>query len=227
MAQVWVLVWEVGCNGVVSTSILACSYHTDANLNSMILRVIGRTFIATGVLILLFLGYQLFGTTLITDQHQETLGADLKVTASDPLPTIEQPADLGEGVALIQIPRIEVKKIVVEGIGVEDLKKGPGHYPGLAYPGQKGNVVISGHRTTYGGPFYRLDEVAVGDEIKLTDRAGATFIYRVSQTKIVRPDDKTIVVPTDEAKLTLTTCHPRFSARQRLIVIADLLGAAL
>lgn len=190
----------------------------------MILRVVGRTFIAAGVLILLFLGYQLFGTTLITDQHQQALAEELRVTPAEPLPTKEQPPDLGDGVALIEIPKIDVKKIVVEGVRVEDLKKGPGHYPGLSFPGEKGNVVISGHRTTYGGPFYRLDELTIGDQIKLTDRAGQTFIYRVSQTKIVRPDDLSVVVQTTEAKLTLTTCNPRFSARQRLIVVSDLIG---
>ncbi|MEO7803775.1 MAG: sortase [Actinomycetota bacterium] len=191
----------------------------------MILRVVGRTFIATGILILCFLGYQLFGTTLITDQHQKTLAADLKVTAAEPLPTKELPPELGEGIALIEIPKIAVKKIVVEGVEVEDLKKGPGRYPGLSFPGEKGNVVISGHRTTYGGPFYRLDELTVGDDIKLTDRAGTTFTYRVTETKIVRPNDLTVVVQTTESKLTLTTCNPRFSARQRLIVVADLQGA--
>jgi len=183
----------------------------------VILRTIGRLFISTGVLILLFLAYQLFGTNVITDRHQQALAAEFEA-----LPTsAPSKPDIGDGMALIEIPKIEVKQVVVEGVEVEDLKKGPGHYPTTSLPGEQGNVVISGHRTTYGAPFYRLDELKVGDEIRLSDRE-TTYVYRVTETKIVRPGDLTVVVPTEDARLTLATCNPRFSARQRLIVVAAL-----
>ncbi len=191
----------------------------------MILRAIGRTFIATGVLILLFLGYQLFGTNFVTKQHQQSLTADFTKTLTEP-PVVapEEPApDFGDGIAVIRIPKIGVDHVVVEGIGVETLKKGPGHYPDTAFPGHFGNVVISGHRTTYGAPFYKLDELVVGDEIKLVDREG-TYKYVVSESKIVAPTDLSVVTESTESKLTLTTCHPRFSARQRLIIVATLIG---
>lgn len=191
----------------------------------MVLRTVGRLFIATGVLILLFLGYQLFGTNLVADQHQQALAEDFE-SEPPPLPDAPpEPPDVGDGVARIEIPKIDMSWIVVEGVSVTALKKGPGHYPGTALPGETGNVVISGHRTTYGAPFFRLDELQVGDRLQVHTRT-ETYIYEVSETKIVAPTDLSVVVPTDEARLTLTTCHPRFSARQRLIVVAELLPPA-
>lgn len=187
------------------------------------LRAIGRTFIALGLLIFLFLIYQLFGTNLVTNHDQKQLFNGLKRAWAEPAQTH---VEIGDGVALIQIPKIGVERVVVEGIGIEDLKRGPGHYPGTSFPGEKGNVVISGHRTTYGAPFYRLDELQPGDEIRLTDRLDRLSVYKVTEQKIVRPTDLTVVVPSDDARLTLTTCNPRFSAKQRLIIVASLVGSA-
>jgi len=187
------------------------------------LRILGKIFISTGVLILLFLAYQLFGTNVVTDNHQKGLAEDFQRTiASGPdLPVASAEPDFGDAVAKIEIPKIDVDWYVVEGVGVDQLKRGPGHVPGMAMPGEKGNVVISGHRTTYGAPFHRLDETAVGDVIRLRSRSGL-FIYRVSEVKIVQPTDLSVVVPTEDARLTLTTCHPKFSAAKRLIVVAAL-----
>lgn len=193
-------------------------------LPQMVLRVIGRVFIVTGLLILLFLGYQLWGTNFVADRHQKALAQEFQPQSS-PEPTQPAPSpirpDVGDGVARIQIDKIGVDWIVVEGVSVSVLKKGPGHYPGTALPGQTGNVVVSGHRTTYGAPFFRLDEVKVGDIIKLHTRTDS-FDYRVIESKIVAPTDLSVIVTTQESRLTLTTCHPRFSARQRLIVVAEL-----
>lgn len=189
----------------------------------MILRVVGRLFIGAGMLILLFLAYQLWGTNLVAERHQRELAAGLDEALFAPVDpdATPPPLELGDGIARIQMPKIEVDWIVVEGVSVSQLKKGPGHYPGTAYPGEKGNVVVSGHRTTYGAPFFRLDELKVGDTIRLVARNG-TFSYKITESKIVAPTDLTVVVPSDDSRLTLTTCHPRFSARQRLIVVASL-----
>ena len=94
-------------------------------------------------------------------------------------------------------------------------------------PGQLGNSAIAGHRTTYGQPFFRLDEVAVGDEIVLTTVQGR-FVYRMTGSEVVGPDRSDVVATTDPtvARLTLTTCHPRYTAAQRLILYADLDTAA-
>lgn len=192
-----------------------------------ILQGIGRVFITVGLLVLSFLAYQLWGTNAVTNKTQQALAAQLpkpgEISPSATGSAGRPAAESGTGVAKIRIPEIGVDRVVVEGVSEADLKKGPGHYPGTAFPGETGNVVISGHRTTYGAPFYRLDELKPGDEITLEDASG-TYKYRVTEKKVVSPTDLSVVVPSTEPRLTLTTCHPRFSARQRLIVIAALEG---
>jgi sortase A len=186
----------------------------------MALRAIGRGFIGLGTLILLFLLYQLVGTNLVTGRQQKALASEVKEEWATGV--AEAPV-LGNGMALIKIPKIGVDAVVVEGVEVEDLKKGPGHYPDTALPGQLGNMVISGHRTTYGAPFYRLDELKPGDEITVFDARGP-YTYRVTESKVVLPTEIGVIAPSSDARLTLTTCHPRFSAAKRLIVVAQLEG---
>ena len=123
--------------------------------------------------------------------------------------------------AIIRIPRIGVEKAVVEGVGVPDLKKGPGHYPTTPLPGQPGNAAIAGHRTTYGAPFYHLDELGNGDRIEVTTRQGE-FTYEVTDKRVVKPSQSEVLDPTTDNRLTLTTCNPRFSASQRLVVVSKL-----
>jgi sortase A len=127
----------------------------------------------------------------------------------------------GDPVARLEIPRIGVDEIVVSGVGVEDLKKGPGHYPQTPLPGQPGNTAIAGHRTTYGAPFFSIDEVAPGDEIIATTFAGR-FVYRVTGTVVVSPTDVGVIAGTADARLTLTSCHPLYSAADRIVVTAQL-----
>ena len=185
------------------------------------LLVIGRVFVGLGTFVLLFVAYQLLGTNLVTNNEQKALAAELQTQWMSNV--VEETPDLGEGVALIKIPKIGVDRVVVEGVSVPDLKKGPGHYPGTAMPGQIGNTVISGHRTTYGAPFNRLDELKVGDEILVYDRTGP-FKYIVSENKIVSPTAVEVLNTSSDARLTLTTCHPKFSAKERLIIVAQLEG---
>jgi sortase A len=186
----------------------------------MALRAIGRGFIGLGTLILLFLLYQLVGTNFVTGREQKALASEVK----DQWATgVAEAPVIGNGMALIKIPKIGVDAVVVEGVEVEDLKKGPGHYPETALPGQLGNMVISGHRTTYGAPFYRLDELKVGDEITVFDAKGP-YTYKVTESKVVLPTEIGVIAPSSDARLTLTTCHPRFSAAKRLIVVAQLQG---
>jgi len=128
-------------------------------------------------------------------------------------------------VAKIEIPRIGVDWIVVEGVEVADLRKGPGHYPGTALPGVRGNVAIAGHRTTYGAPFQDINELDPGDEIILTSVTGR-YVYRVTGTQIVSPSETSVLAPSEEPILTLTSCHPEYSARERIIVSAAFDAAA-
>ncbi|MEX2323759.1 MAG: sortase [Acidimicrobiia bacterium] len=129
----------------------------------------------------------------------------------------------GDALGRISAPKIGLDWVVVEGVGVPDLRKGPGHMPGTPMPGQYGNSVISGHRTTYGGPFNRIDELDPGDRITVETLIG-THTYEVVSSEIVGPTHTWVVKHRDGAWLTLTTCHPKLSSQQRLIVFAKLIG---
>jgi sortase A len=134
----------------------------------------------------------------------------------------------GKGLAVIDIPKIQLEnKVVVEGVGRDELRKGPGHVPSTVPPGQPGTFGVSGHRTTYGAPFYRLDELEKGDTITVVTRE-AIYTYTVTRTAVVRPTETQVLDNVRgsnggvKATITLTTCHPRYSARQRLVVFGDL-----
>ncbi len=212
---------------------------------------VGRGLIAAGVLILLFVAYQLWGTGIQEARSQNQLENEFNdIIATAPAPTTVAPTttraaptsaavataptttvaattvpppDVKEGdpLARIEIPKIGVDKIVVAGVALSDLRKGPGHYPNTPLPGQLGNAAIAGHRTTYGAPFFRVDELAAGDEIIVTTVQG-TFRYLVTEIKIVKPTDFSVLDPTPDATLTLTSCNPRYSSRQRIVVKARL-----
>jgi sortase A len=195
---------------------------------------VGQLMITLGVIVLLFVVYEVKYTNLYTHDQQRALGKDLEQTWAAPPPqaTLAAYKD-GEGIARIFLPTLGKKEmhVVVEGVSREDLKKGPGHYPGTDLPGALGNMVISGHRTTYGAPFNRLDEVHVGDPIVIETRT-EFFTYRVIRSFVVPPSavGETNHVPNQpntkptQRLLTLTTCNPKYSARTRLVVRAELLS---
>jgi sortase A len=192
---------------------------------------VGSSLIILGFLIFLFVGYQLWGTGIEAAQSQNRLENKFSQTAQTTVPTSEpvpspDPVviDNGDPMALLEIPTLGVTKYVVAGVETDDLKKGPGHYPYTPFPGELGNAAIAGHRTTYGEPFRPLDDLNPGDPIIVTDLLGRRFVYLVTEQLIVQPEDSWVVNTVDPtvAKLTLTTCHPEFSARQRLIVFATL-----
>ncbi len=273
--------------------------------STKILGGLGKGFISTGVLILLFVAYQLWGTGIQEAQAQDALRSDFEETLEQaqlllpsPLTTAapfvigeenddsgnaeaevesdgedaeqetddEEPAEIpdewlkllfpegGEEVATIEIPKIGVNKVVVEGVQVADLRKGPGRYSSTAVPGESGNAAIAGHRTTYGAPFHDIDKLLPGDEIVVTNILGR-FTYEViaqpttdrvgfcesfvpgDQSEsgldgegefghfIVDPRDTCVLDDWGDDRLTLTACHPKFSARQRIVVSAQLVGA--
>jgi LPXTG-site transpeptidase (sortase) family protein len=128
----------------------------------------------------------------------------------------------GDPLTRIEIPSINVDTIVVQGTSPSALRAGAGHYPNTPLPGQKGNVAIAGHRTTYGRPFNRINELKPGDPIILTTPV-ARYTYIVSRPPwITTPYDWSVIAPTPDAELTLTACHPKGSANQRIIVRAKL-----
>lgn len=124
----------------------------------------------------------------------------------------------GDSLTRVRIPAIGVDTVVVEGTTPSALRAGAGHYPQTPLPCEGGNVGIAGHRTTYGRPFADLDRLKPGDTIELTTPIGGC-VYQVSKDPfIVSPTDLSVIDPTGERSLTLTTCNPKGSAAQRLIV---------
>ena len=196
-----------------------------------VLGAMGRTCITLGTLLLLFVVYQLWGTGIREAQAQNRLETDFErlldegdvpTTTPDPQTVPSIPAQPeGEVTAVIEIPEIGLEKHVVEGVSVADLKKGPGHYPESPLPGQEGNAAIAGHRTTYGAPFNRIDELEQGDEIFVQTLQGR-FRYVVKEQQIVSPSQVEVLEDKGDNRLTLTACHPKYSARQRIVVVAML-----
>jgi sortase A len=195
-----------------------------------LLSALGAILTGAGVLILLFVGYQLWGTGLYTSRQQgqleskfkAQLEADASTTSTTLNPVNLPPAPpTGEFVAHLKIPKIGLDQYVVQGVGLGDLRKGPGHYPETPLPGEQGNAAIAGHRTTYGAPFNRLGELVDGDELQVTTLKG-NFTYKVARVHVVKPSQVEVLNPTPAPTLTLTTCHPKYSAKERLIVVASL-----
>jgi sortase A len=213
-----------------------------------VLRTLGKLLISVGTGVLLFVAWTLWGTGLSTDRAQAGLEEDFAL--QDPIAArdlsregVESVGvddsfkpDRGEAVFRIVIPVLDVREMVVEGVDTESLRKGPGHYPDCrrgftkplctdqeeVWPGEVGRVIISGHRTTYGAPFYDIDRLREGNEVRLETKWG-DFTYEVTGSEIVPPNAQDIATPiSDEPELVLTTCNPRFSAAERLIVSARL-----
>lgn len=184
-----------------------------------VLRFTGWTLIAAGFLVVAFILYELLATGFVTSRYQRELRQELGEVARALPGEPEPPPVPGGAVGIIRIPEIELDMAVVEGTDPEQLKKGPGHYPGTSLPGRAGNVGIAGHRTTYARPFWALDRLEAGDRIYLDTRRGR-FIYRVQWSRVVTPDRVEVLDRTPRPTLTLTTCNPKFSAAQRLIVRA-------
>jgi sortase A len=214
-------------------------------------QVLGWTLIWSGLFIFGYLGWQLYGTDWVNRGVQEEAASELESEleqSSPPAPETfdpsvflgpdielppdtpevveffaEEPAAVGDSFAFLSIPKLGLEEVVVyEGVDRETLKKGPGHMGNTPLPGQPGNAVISGHRTTYGRPFFDFDLLEVGDRVEIETGVG-THVYEVRETQIVAPTDVWVTDDREGGWLTMTTCHPKFSARQRLIVWAEMI----
>jgi len=132
---------------------------------------------------------------------------------------------LGIVVGRLEIPAINLDDMIREGVDLSVIDRGVAHWSGTADPGGAGNVVLAGHRTTHSAPFLDLDKLEPGDDIYVTGIGGRIATYRVVETLIVTPADMWIVDPTDTPMLTMFACHPKGSARQRIVVRAELVDA--
>ena len=194
-----------------------------------LIRSMGELCITAGLVLMLFVTYELWGTGRYTDGQQDRLGDELQKDWRANVTT--ERVKLGKGLAVLRVPRFgkKFRYVVIEGVDREDLRKGPGHYPGTALPGQVGNFVVSGHRTTYSAPFNRLGELDRGDKI-LIDTRDQQYVYRVTDRKIVKPSDVEVTLPVpfhpkrkpSQRLMTLTTCHPKYSAAERMIIFTEL-----
>ncbi len=129
--------------------------------------------------------------------------------------------DAGDALGRLSMPRLGIAHVAVDGTRAAELRRGPGFYEGNPLPGTGGTVAVAGHRTTYGAPFRRIDELRRGDRVVVTMPYGR-FEYRVERTRIVAPSATWVVRRTDHERLVLTACHPLYSAAQRIVVFARL-----
>jgi len=219
-------------------------------LVSRIFRRIGQSMIILGMLTLLFVIYQLWGTGLLTARYQEGLEDDFEelveqveeIESSPEEVTTEGDPELdlaefiwrpeGEAIAQLSIPALNLSKTVVAGVGVEALRKGPGHYSHTPLPGMPGNSALAGHRTTWGAPFGRINDLEPGDEINVQTIQGS-FTYQVVEQMggkghfIISPYRLDVLeqdFDTYPDRLTLISCHPKLTARNRIVVVAELIS---
>jgi sortase A len=250
-----------GGAGGTATAVRPKQQRGTGDYVRMGVRGVGQTLITAGLVILLFVVYEVWVTNIFADRKQHQVAQKLQQqwdSGQDPLQgktKLDLPAGTqvqlpaGEGFANLYIPEFgkDYAKTIVEGVDANDLEEGPGHYPGTAIPGQVGNFAVAGHRVGKGEPFLNLDQLKAGDPI-VVETADTWFIYTVlgdaatgdptvtdptlgiPGREIVSPSDVGVVAPvpddpgaTPTQKLiTLTTCHPKYTANQRMIIHGDL-----
>jgi sortase A len=215
-----------------------------------VIRIVSTVLILAGGLLLLDAGltvvWQEPVSAIYGRINQGRLGGDLKELETTPLPPLERRAlqrlpdddkrlaflartfrrraKDGEAVGRIRIPRIGANYVVVDGTKAGDLRKGPGLYEQTPFPGAGGTTAIAGHRTTYGAPFRRVDQLKQGNRIIVTMPYGE-FTYTVERLRIVLPTALWVINRVSYDRLVLSACHPLYSAAKRIIVFARLTGA--
>jgi sortase A len=215
------------------------------------LRALSSVLIVAGALLLIDAATTLLWqepvSAVYTRLQQDRLAGELEDLERAPLEPVEQRAleriedparrlafraralqrklEPGDAMGRIRIPDIGVSEVVVHGTGTGDLRKGPGHYPETPLPGERGTVAVAGHRTTYGAPFRKLDQLDAGARIEMAMPYGR-FTYRVERTRIVPPTALWVTDRVRFNRLVLSACHPLYSAAERIVVFARLDGAA-
>lgn len=205
--------------------------------------VLGEVLLTLGALLLLFVAWQLWWTDVVADrEHAGILDALDDEWGTVDGQTIAEPQDgeppvpeIGaEGMVwgTIHVPAFDrVRSPIAEGVDLETVLnvKGVGHYPETALPGQVGNFAVAGHRNTYGRPFEDIARLEAGDPI-VVETADVFYVYEVTSTVVVDPSEVDVIAPDPDdpdaeptrRMMTLTACHPMYSARERYIVHAEL-----
>jgi sortase A len=225
--------------------------------------VVGELMITLGVVVLLFVIYEVYVTDMVSAGRQQDATQELEnqwsLERTSPVAKPKQPL-AGDGLLRLYAPALGpgFTRTVLEGTDQDTLATGPGHYTGTALPGQPGNLAIAGHRVTHGAPFTHIDQLQSCDAL-IVETAREWFVYRVLPMRgemarwaegkgaqprchgiaplsspdsevpgqeVVPPSDVSVIAPglsrdvagPSAQMITLTTCHPKFSAQQRLIV---------
>jgi sortase A len=195
----------------------------------------GEVLITVGVLLLLFTVWQLWWTDVVANRASARIVEELRDDFT------RQPGAARGGaapagppagaIALMYVPRLGTDWVrpVLEGTDRDVLTRGVGHYAGTADPGEVGNFAVAGHRTTHGRPFHDIDALREDDHV-VVETAESVYVYAVTGSEVVPPTDVAVIAPvpdepgeppTDEV-LTMTSCHPRYSAAERYVVHASL-----
>lgn len=198
----------------------------------LIIRIVGSILIVAGIIII---AYPFYTNLVMKRKEVEVLASwdeQLYVEQEESGDNIQESSelqkesidvDISQKVPFkITMPDIETEWIVNEGTDTATLKKGPGHLIGSALPGEDGKCVVAGHRTTYGAPFNRVDELDNGDRILVETLGNERFVYLVTDQFEVVPTDLSILDPIDDPVLILSTCTPKYYATRRLIIYAEL-----
>ena len=214
------------------------------------LRGVGEVLITLGAVLLLFVVYEVWWTTLIANRAAERNVAEIQQNwgDADPRPTpgggvkpvagpeVTTPPEIGTPFALMTIPRLGQNmdnKPVLQGVGLDELAQGVGHYPDSALPGQPGNFAVAAHRITLGEPLRYVENLEEGDNVYVETET-YWYTYRLIKTQIVLPDEVWTVsanpLGDDPAApprklITLTTCHPTFGNSHRWIWWGELVTA--
>jgi sortase A len=203
--------------------------------------VAGDVLVTAGLVLLLFVAWQLWWTDLEANRAQTgtvqaltddfAAGGQTNTSPGPPESVTPDRVSFGKAFAILRVPRLgaHYAKPVFEGTDRETLQKGVGHYVGTAQTGAVGNMALAGHRTTYGRPFHEIDRLERGDNVVVETRTGYA-VYAVQRHAIVSPSAVEVLAPVPErpgAKaaegwLTLTACHPKYSAAERYVVFAKL-----
>jgi sortase A len=218
-----------------------------------VIGAVGELAITAGVLLLLFVVWQLGFVAVTTNRAQAATVDSLErqfaqptpapttapasptptdtATAAPTTPAAVPAPPTGDAFAILRIPRLGAAwaKPVYQGVGLDVLAKGIGHYPDTQLPGQIGNAAFAGHRAGHGNPLIDIDTMRPGDAI-VVETADTYVIYRVDRSEIVPPTDINVLAPVPdqpgvaptESWLTLTSCEPKYGSTNRFIVFAKL-----
>jgi sortase A len=202
-------------------------------------RTAGELLITFGLVVLLLVGYELWGKVAIVNAHQQDLNQQLSQAWGDPTVSpspspspsaTEPPPAPGSAIGRLYIPKLKLQWVVVEGVALSNIRYGPGHYPGTAMPGKVGNFAMAGHRSP--GIFWNLDQLKPGDDL-IFETGTNWYVYEIFQSHIVTPTSVEVIAPTPnepgvaptDADITLTTCNPKWNNYQRLVVHGKLILA--